>query len=361
MAKKFLDLNISENKMENFIEEVETIIVGGGQVGLSVGRYLKEQGRQFIILEKNESIGLSWKNRYDSMQLDSFAKYSQLEGFPFPGDPMRHAKKDEVVVYLQSFAKNYNINPQFSTEVSSIEKEKDEFIVKTNRGVYRARFIVLATGPFQKAYIPKSAGNISKDIYQIHSNDYKNPAQLKEGPTLVVGAGNSGTEIVEELLESGRVVFFSYKRKLKRIKSNFFSQWLAYRLGLAHVPRGSLLGKIIIWYTKGKPVGVDVNKLLKNPHLTSVPEFKGEVPKNAKENIRNIIWATGYESDFSIISIPDFNPDSQKRGITNISNLFILNIRWQYSKSSSHLAGVSRDAKYIANYIIDKAKNEILS
>src|SRR3989338_7816971 len=116
--------------MENFIEEVETIIVGGGQVGLSVGRYLKEQGRQFIILEKNESIGLSWKNRYDSMQLDSFAKYSQLEGFPFPGDPMRHAKKDEVVVYLQSFAKNYNINPQFSTEVSSIEKEKDEFIVK---------------------------------------------------------------------------------------------------------------------------------------------------------------------------------------------------------------------------------------
>jgi len=335
---------------ENFLGETETVIIGGGQAGLSVGRCLKELGRPFIILEKAESIGSAWKNRYDSLILDSFAKYSQLEDFPFFGDPLRHARKDEVVAYLQSFAKNYDVAPQFSTEVIYVEKNKDIFIVTTNKGKYHSKFVVLATGPFQKPFIPEAAQRVSQNIYQLHSQDYRNPRQLKGGSTLVVGAGNSGTEIVEELLESGREVLFSYKGKLKSVHSSPLSQWLAYRLGLAHVRSGSFLGKLVMWYTKGKPVGVNVQALLKNPKLTSVGEFTGKVP----QNVSNIIWATGYESDFSIVSIHGFDPKAQKRGVTNIPGLYLLNIRWQYSKSSSHLAGVSRDAEYIVKCIIEK-------
>ncbi len=342
------------DKAQNFLGSVETVIVGGGQAGLSVGRYLKEQGRPFIILEKSESIGSSWKDRYDSLILDSFAKYSQLQGFPFPGDPMHHAGKDEVVAYLKAFANNFNIVPAYSTEVIRIEKTDGMFIVYTNKGVYHAKNAVLATGPFQKPFIPKEAVHVPKDIFQIHSKDYRNPRQLKYGPTLVVGAGNSGTEITEELLALGREVLFSYKRKLKSVRSSAFSQWLAYRLGLAHVPKDSLLGKIIMWYTKGKPVGVDVHTLLKNPKLTTVGEFRGKVSKS----VSNIIWATGYESDFSVISIENFNSQKQKRGVSNIRGLYLLNIRWQYSKSSSHLAGVSRDAKYIARDILKQIKYE---
>ena len=339
--------------MENsdFLGEVETIIVGGGQAGLSVGRYLKELGRPFVILEKNENIGQPWIDRYDSLVLDSFAKYSQLEGFPFWGslwgDPLRHAGKNEVIIYLQSFAKHYNIVLQFSTEVCKIEKEKDRFVVYTNKGIYNAHFVVLATGPFQKPFIPKVAEDVPQNIYQIHSNDYRNPKQLKDGSALVVGSGNSGVEIAEELLEAGKEVLFSYKGKLKSVRSSPLSQWLAYRLGLAHVPKNSLLGKLIIWYTKGKPVGVNVSSLLKNPNLTSVGAFNVEITKK----VSNIIWATGYESDFSLISIPGFDSQKQKRGVTNIPGLYLLNIRWQHSKSSSHLAGVSRDAKYIASHI----------
>src|SRR3989338_9902928 len=146
------------------LPQTETIIIGAGQAGLSVARYLKELGRPFIILEKNEYIGRSWVDRYDSLVLDSFAKYSQLEGFPFWGslwgDPLRHAGKNEVIIYLQSFAKHYNIVPEFSTEVYKIEKNKDIFIVHTNKGTYYGRFVVLATGPFQKPFIPKAAENI---------------------------------------------------------------------------------------------------------------------------------------------------------------------------------------------------------
>src|SRR3989344_1411944 len=143
------------NSNENSILEIETIIVGGGQAGLSVGRYLKEYGRPFLILEKSDSIGSAWAERYDSLVLDSFAKYGQLDGFPFPGDLMRKPTKDEVVAYLQSFAKKYGLSPQFSTEVSKIEKVDGSFLVHTNRGIYRCRFVVLATGPFHKPFLPK--------------------------------------------------------------------------------------------------------------------------------------------------------------------------------------------------------------
>ncbi len=343
--------------MGSEVREIETVIVGGGQAGLSVGRFLAEYKRPFVILEKNSKIGESWENKYDSLVLDSFAKYSSLEGFPFTGDPMRHAGKDEVVTYLQSFAKNYDIHPQFSTEVLKIEKDRDGFLVHTEKGVYRSKNVVLATGPFQHTHVPFSGKEIPQNIFQIHSKDYRNPAQLKPGRTLVIGGGNSGVEIVEELSSAGREVLFSYKGKLRSVRSTPLSQWLAYR----HVPKDTLLGKIIIWYTKGKSVGMDVKPLLKNKNVTSVGEFReareGKIICGESEitDISNIIWATGYKSDFSAVSIPGFDPDTQKRGVTNVPGLYVLNIRWQYSKSSSHLAGVSRDAKYIAKDIMEKS------
>ncbi len=341
--------------------QIDTIIVGAGQAGLSVARFLKEAGRSFLILDKNSEIGVSWENRYDSLILDSFAKYTNLEGFPFPGDPLHHPLKHEVVDYLKSFAKHFDLHPQFSTEVLKINKEGNEFIVTANKAVYHSKFVVLATGPFEKPFVPESAKNISEDTYQIHAIDYKNPSELKIGTTLVVGGGNSGTEIAEEVAESGRKVLFSYKGDLKSVRSTHLSQWLAYRLGFAHVPKNTLLGKLILWYTRGKAVGVDVKSLLGNPNIKSIGEFlgveNGEMifSKGKVRKVANIIWATGYKSDFSIVSVPSFDPGLQNRGITNISGLYILNIRWQYSKSSSHLAGISRDAKYIANDIMNKS------
>jgi putative flavoprotein involved in K+ transport len=338
--------------------EFETIIIGAGQAGLSVGRYLKEKGRSFLILEKNSDIGQSWAERYDSLILDSYAIYSELEGFPFMGEPLTQPTKKEVVEYLQDFATHFHLEPQFFTAVHRIEKEGEKFVVRTSKGIYYSKFLVLATGPFSVPNIPAYASKFPESIFQMHSSDYRNPAQLKGGSTLVVGRGNSGVEIVEELAEAGDKVYFSFRGKLKSVKSTHLSQWLAYGLGLAHIPNDTMLGKMIMWYTKGKAVGMDIGKFFKNKTVIPVGEFvkvEGSdlvFSQATLKDVKNVIWATGYGSDFSLISIPEFKPELQKRGVTNIPGLLILNMRWQYSKSSSHLAGISRDAKYIAEYII---------
>lgn len=347
--------------------ETDTLIIGAGQAGLSVARYLKERGQSFLILEKHLEIGSSWRERYDSLVLDSFAKYSHLDAVPFLGDQYRQPTKNEVADYLKNFASHFDIKPIFGIRVLAIEKQEGLFIIKTEKEIYRAKNVVLATGPFQKMHVPVFDQKIPKSIVQMHSKEYRNPDQLLPGAVLVVGGGNSGAEIAKELATHSRKVYFSYTGTLESVTSSPFSQWLAYVLGLAHLPKRSLLGKIIIRYTKHKSVGLDVTRLLANKNIVPVGRFlrveSGTVvcERGTPNGISTIIWATGYTTDFSLLSIPAFDPKKEYRGITNIPGLYVLNIRWQWSKSSSHLAGVSRDAKYIAKHIYETRARTIPS
>ncbi len=338
-----------------------TILIGAGQAGLSVARYLKEMGKEdFLILDEGPEIGSSWKNRYDSLELDSFAKYSHLEDFHFSGDKRKRPTKDEVADYLALFAQQFGLQPIFNTKVTSISKRNGEFIIGSEKGIlYYAKSVVVATGPFHREFIPALAANIGDSVLEIHSSEYKNPEELPTGSVLVVGGGNSGAEIAEEVALSGRHVYFSYKGKLKSVGSTHLHQWLAYRLGLAHLPKKSVLGSLAVWYTKGKAVGLDIKKLLGNHRIKTVGELVGIKDgtifcKNLAiplRDIETIIWATGFVDDFSLIEVDEFDPKKVKRGVSNISGLYLINLRWHHSKSSSHLAGVSRDAKYIAQKI----------
>jgi putative flavoprotein involved in K+ transport len=191
-------------------EYVDTIIIGAGHSGLSIGYCLSQKKRNFIILEKSDTIAPAWRSRWDSFTLVLPNWTLQLPDYAYNGDdPNGYLTRAEMVKYLEGFAATFNSDIRFGSKVMSIEKNLDgsNFLVRTTENVYQTDNIIVATGTFQKPKIPAFHQNISEEFTQLHTSEYRNPDELPEGAVLVVGSGQSGCQIAEELYKSGRNVY----------------------------------------------------------------------------------------------------------------------------------------------------------
>lgn len=190
---------------------VDTIIIGGGQAGLSVSYFLTRQNHSHIVLEQASQAGNAWRNhRWDSFAFVTPNRMIQLPGVAYEGnDPDGYMPRDEIVKYFENYVSKYNLPVHFNEKVLSVEKQNGNFLVTTNNNVYRSKSVVIATGSFQKPRIPEFGKNISPDIKQLHSTEYRNPSQLPDGNVLVVGSAQSGCQITEDLKKAGRKVFLS--------------------------------------------------------------------------------------------------------------------------------------------------------
>jgi putative flavoprotein involved in K+ transport len=213
------------------IEEIETLIVGGGQAGLAISANLKDFDQSHLILERNR-IAERWRSeRWDSLVANGPAWHDRFPALEFADlDPNSFATKGRIVEYFESFAHQIEAPIRCGVTVKSVEKLRgsDGFRVETSNGVIEAKNIVAATGPFQRPLIPTVVPQDS-GIMQIHSNAYKNPNQLPEGSVLVVGAGSSGNQIADELLRAGRRVYLSvgpHDRAAIRYRGKDFCWWL---------------------------------------------------------------------------------------------------------------------------------------
>lgn len=188
-------------------ERFETIIVGAGQAGLAISYYLTQRKRDHVLLERR-SIGEAWRSeKWDSFTLVSPNWTLQLPGFAYAGDdPDGFLTRDAVVQYLEDYARLFNPPVRTGIEVTCLE---GGFRVHTNQGMFEAANVVIATGPFQKPNIPAFSTKIAPHIHQLHSSQYRNPQALPEGAVLVVGSGQSGCQIAEELYQQGRKVYLS--------------------------------------------------------------------------------------------------------------------------------------------------------
>ncbi len=188
--------------------EVNTLVVGGGQAGLAMSYWLGRAGVEHQVLERRASLGGGWQDRWDAFCLNTPNLSLALPGMPYAGpDPDAFMPRDDVVDYFRQYARTIGAPVRTDTDVTRIAAaDGGAFDVETSQGAWRARNVVLATGGFQKAKIPPLSAQLPGHIVQLHTDDYRNPGQLPAGAVLIVGTGQSGGQIAEELLAAGREV-----------------------------------------------------------------------------------------------------------------------------------------------------------
>ena len=188
----------------------EVVVIGAGQGGLATSYHLTQQGVEHVILEQDR-VGESWRSqRWDSFCLVTPNWTLQLPGFPYQGaDPDGFMGRDELVDYFDSYVRSFEPPIWTGVKVTSVDRAAGRFRVMAGESTIEAGAVVVATGSYRRPKLPSLSSRLPVELFQIHSGQYKNPAQLPDGAALVVGTGQSGAQIAEELHESGRPLFVS--------------------------------------------------------------------------------------------------------------------------------------------------------
>ena len=204
----------------------EFIIIGAGQSGLSMAHNLSKNNNDYLVLDANEKIGAPWLKRWDSLKLFTPTEYNHLPGMLFPFPKGYYPDKYEVADYLKSYVEKFSIPIEFNQKVISIKKVDGIFEITSATDSYQAKQVIIATGPFHTPFTPPCHADIDKNTIQLHSENYKSPEQLQDGDCLVVGAGDSGVQILSEIAETGRKVYFSGTDKITAIPQSFLGKTL---------------------------------------------------------------------------------------------------------------------------------------
>lgn len=209
---------------------IDTVVIGAGQAGLATSHWLTRAGIEHVLLERRDELGGGWHDRWDSFTLVAPNFTLLLPGMPYSGDdPDGFMVRDDVVKYVQAYAAQLGAPVRLGTTVTRLAADGDGFTVHTDRGPYAAHNVVLATGPYQRPRVPAAAEQLGDGIQQLHSQEYRRPGQLAAGGVLVVGTGQSGTQIAEELHEARRDVHLAVSkcpRAPRRYRGKDCIHWL---------------------------------------------------------------------------------------------------------------------------------------
>jgi putative flavoprotein involved in K+ transport len=347
-------------------ELLDVVVIGGSQAGLAMAWYLARQHLRFVVLEAGPEPGHTWRSRWDSLTLFTPAQHDALPGMPFPGPPGTYPTKEQVAGYLNAYAAEFGLPVRLNTRVTALIRTAEGFEARTEDGVFRARQVVVATGPFQVPHVPSAAQQLDGSVTQLHSAGYRNPRTLPPGPVLVVGGGNSGFQIAEELAAAGRPVDLSIGAKLpvlpQRIARRDLFWWLT-RLGLMRVSLESRLGRrmssrdFIIGSSRRRLKAAGVRF---RPAVADAGERTVSFTDGTSLDVGLVIWATGYRSDYSWIDIRGVISEGKvvhRRGVTDVPGLYFVGLSWQHTRGSALLGFVHDDTAHLAGRIA--AHNQI--
>jgi len=357
-------------------ERVQVVVIGGGQAGLSVGYCLARCGLSFVILEANHRVGDSWRKRWDSLHLFTPAKYDGLIGLPFPAPSFSFPTKDEMADYLESYAKHFDLPVRTDTKVERLWRNGNRYLVETGDRRLEADHVVVAMATYQAARVPEFAPTLDPSIVQLHSSEYRNPAQLQAGDVLIVGAGNSGADIAMDVSRSHRTflsgrhpghVPFHIESRFARMILPLLFRVVFHRILTVDTPMGRRVRPSII--SKGgalirvKPADLAGAGIERTPRVAGVREGKPLLDDGRVLDITNVIWCTGFHPGLSWIDLPTpiLGPDGEpvhNQGIVpGEPGFYFVGLHFLYAFSSTMIHGVARDAERIANTIAARVRS----
>jgi putative flavoprotein involved in K+ transport len=350
-------------------ERIDTVVIGGGQAGLAVGRELQKRGRDFVILDAYPRVGDAWRRRWDSLVMFTTARYCGLPGMRFPKRASSCPTKDEMADYLESYAQRFDLPVRSNTRVAHLGRLGETFQVTTADGsTITASNVIVAMSNHQQPHPPKFASKLDPRIVQMHSFEYKNLGQLVEGPVLIVGVGNSGADIAIEVArahptvlagkESGhippRIEGFIARNVVVRFVRFLFHHVFTVRTPIGRKVRPHFQEEAAP-LIRVKPKDFDRAGIRRVSRIVRVRDGLPVTEDGEALNVANVIWCTGLRPGFSWIDLPVLGarqePDHDRGIVPEEPGLYFVGLEFLYALSSATIIGVARDAKRVVKHL----------
>jgi putative flavoprotein involved in K+ transport len=348
-------------------EHVETVVIGGGQAGLATAHHLTRRGRPCLVLEADDRVGDVWRHRFDSLRLFTPARYDGLDGLPMTVPGWEFPTTHQMADYLETYAETLKLPVRTGVSVDNLSHDGDRYVITSGHRVITADNVVVASGTWQSPIVPEFADALDPSIRQLHSAEYRNPAQLQPGPVLCVGASHSGADIALEMSRShethlsgriqGEIPFRIESRVAHVVLPLIWFAWnhvLTERTPIGrkvrdHVRRGG--GPLIrVKLRDLEAAGVHYTE----HRVTGVSEGRPLLADGTVLDVGNVVWCTGFGKDTDWIDVPigDGPWPAQSRGVVAQSpGLYFVGLPFLRGFYSMLVGGVSRDADYVAGHI----------
>ena len=350
-------------------ERTETVVVGAGQAGLATGYHLANRDRPFVILDDQQRVGDNWRRHYDSLRLYSPARLDGLPGLAFPAPAFSFPTKDEMADYLERYASAFELPVRGGTRVERVSRNGSGYVVDCGERLLEAKNVVVATGTFGRPFTPGFAADLDPEIVQLHSSDYKNPGQLRDGPVLVVGAAHSGADVAIDVAGGHRTILcgrdtgqlpFDIEGRGARLVGWRAMSFLARRVLTTRTPIGRKMrpkirahGGPLLRFKRGDLEAAGVERT--TARAAGARDGKPQLDDATVLDVANVIWCTGFKQDFAWIEprviAEDGWPEEERGVVASAPGLYFTGLAFQSGFSSMLILGAGRDAEHVASRI----------